>query len=80
MAPLVAFAQSDRGRAYAAVCERYHVDPAGSFSDDVLAHNFRMALAFDAAQQASENETVEGDDAMARTRRMEQAMKADGAR
>jgi hypothetical protein len=45
-----------------------------------LAHNFRMALAFDAAQQASENETVEGDDAMARTRRMEQAMKADGAR
>jgi hypothetical protein len=78
VAPLVAFAQSDRGRAYAAVCERYHVDPAGSFSDDVLAHNFRMALAFDAAQQNAE--TVEGDDEFARTRRMEQAMKADGAR
>jgi hypothetical protein len=78
VAPLVAFAQSDRGRAYAAVCERYHVDPAGSFSDDVLAHNFRMALAFDATQQNAE--TVEGDDAFAKTRRMEQAMKADGAR
>jgi hypothetical protein len=78
MAPLVAFAQSDRGRAYVAVCERYHVDPAGSFSDDVLAHNFRMALAFDATQQSAE--TVEGDDAFAKARRMEQAMNADGAR
>ena len=44
MAPLAAFAQSERGHFLAAVSKHFGVDPAQGFTDDVIAYNFRVAL------------------------------------
>lgn len=44
MAAVGSFARSDAGAAYAAICERWGVDPGAAFEDDVLAHNLRAAL------------------------------------
>jgi len=42
---LATFAATPAGKLYHRTCERYGVDPAAGFADDVLAHNFRVILA-----------------------------------
>jgi hypothetical protein len=42
---LATFAQSAGGKLYRDVCERFGVDPAAGLDDDVLAYQFRVALA-----------------------------------
>lgn len=72
---LATFARSDAGSLYRRVCERFSVDPAAGFDDDVLAYNFRLALAVvDAHSQPEPSD--ERDDEFAATRRMEAWMKA----
>lgn len=56
MASIAAFAQSDRGRIFAAVSERFPAwDPGASFPDDVVAYNFRAALLL-ASNRAQEDD------------------------
>lgn len=55
MAAIAAFAKSDQGRFYAALSDRFGVDPALGFSDDVVAVNLRAAL-FRALTQDVEKE------------------------
>jgi hypothetical protein len=46
MAAIAAFAQSDRGKLFAAVHDRFGSDPGAGFTDEVLAYNLRAALMF----------------------------------
>jgi hypothetical protein len=58
MAAIGAFARSEGGAVYAAVCERYGLDPAAGFTDDLLAFNLRAAL-LGSAPKALDTETDE---------------------
>jgi hypothetical protein len=51
MSKVAEFARSDAGQMYAATCERYGLDPAAGFADDVLAFNLRAALLVNAPQE-----------------------------
>ena len=59
MASLAAFVQSDGGRFYSLVCERYGIDPATGLADDVVAHNLRAGLAL-ASMRATEDDVEPG--------------------
>lgn len=74
MESLARFADSPLGSFYAAVCERYGIDPAASLEDDVEAFNLRAGLALVRSREAA----TEGDDAFAANRRMERWMKDQG--
>lgn len=66
MAAVAAYARSEQGQLYGAACERYGVDPASAFSDDVLGFNFRIALAL-----GGSSEKPADDDAAAAGRALE---------
>jgi hypothetical protein len=51
MAAIAAFASSIEGKRYAAVCDRWGVDPAACISDDVAAYALRAALFVTIAQE-----------------------------
>jgi hypothetical protein len=57
---LATFAESKGGKHYRDVCERFGVDPAAHVDDDVMAYQFRLALAV--AHQ--ESGTVESEPAL----------------
>lgn len=59
MGRVAAFAASPIGQIYGATCERYGVDPAASFTDDVLAFNLRAALMVNAPKAESSMEVDE---------------------
>lgn len=42
---LAAFADKPIGKMFGGVCQRWGIDPAADIEDDVLAFNFRAALA-----------------------------------
>jgi hypothetical protein len=54
MQALADFAASEAGKFYASVCERYNLDPAAPFDDDVEAFNARVAFAMNAPQPQEE--------------------------
>jgi hypothetical protein len=51
MSKVAEFARSDTGQMYATTCERYGLDPAVGFADDVLAFNLRAALLVNAPRE-----------------------------
>lgn len=63
-AALAEFAQSDSGQFYAAVCDRYGVDPGAAISDDVVAYQLRAAFAV--LKSRAEREQADPDLAMER--------------
>lgn len=57
MAAVAAFAGSESGQTYLALCDRFRVDPAAGISDDVVAVNLRAALVMSAADEPETNVT-----------------------
>lgn len=53
---LAEFVSRPAGLTYGNVCDRWHVDPAGFIEDEVLAYNFRAALALRISDAAPEPE------------------------
>lgn len=58
MASLAAFVQSDRGRFYSAVCDKYGIDPAAGMRDDVVAFNLRAGLLLAGLREDEERPVV----------------------
>lgn len=56
MAAIAAFAASDNGRIYAAVCDRWAIDPAAVVGDDVLAYILRASLMFQSTPEVEDTE------------------------
>ena len=54
MAAVAAFAASTEGKQYAAVCDRWGIDPGACISDDVLAYALRASLFLATAQEVPE--------------------------
>lgn len=61
MQALAAFAASPQGAAYASVCDRWGTDPAASLTDDVMAYNFRYALATATAPEPADDSRLDDD-------------------
>lgn len=72
---LANFAESHGGKVYRDVCERFGVDPAQFLDDDVLAHQFRIALAYAHRPPAPPKENT-APDAFAEAREAGEKVKA----
>jgi hypothetical protein len=61
MAAVSAFARSEAGVAYAAVCDRWGRDPAAGFADDVAAFYLRAELMLEMAKRTQDEPTEEAE-------------------
>lgn len=61
MAAVAAFADSESGRSYLALCDRFHVDPAAGITDDVVAVNLRAALVMSTVEEAEPSTELEAE-------------------
>jgi hypothetical protein len=81
-AALARFVGSTEGEFYAAVCERYGVDPAPEGMPDVLAFNLRAGLALSQAKRqrvANDEAAARAGDPLAKARQAERFVKSHTA-
>jgi hypothetical protein len=62
MPGIAQFARSESGQMYLMACERFGVDPGAAFDDEVVAHNFRVALILSSVDSKQDGTVVIHDD------------------